>query len=147
MKFMVTVWAAFLARVKPVSTIAKPACMNMTRKPATSVQTMLMALVLSATTLATSSSFGGAASAMSIATVAKVMALLEQGNWKQPVATAGPARKPARRHSGALDLHPTKMCEPAKQATFASVSSARAKEARFAAIRGRHAWRALALRK
>src|SRR5689334_12485469 len=85
MKFMVTVWAAFLARVKPVSTMANPACMNMTRNPATRVQTRLMELVLSATALATSSSFGGAASAMSIAAVAKVMGLLEQGNWKQPV--------------------------------------------------------------
>ena len=34
MKFMLIVCAAFLARQKPVSTIAKPACMNMTRKPA-----------------------------------------------------------------------------------------------------------------
>ncbi len=39
MKFIVIVWAAFLARVKPVSARAKPACMNITRKPATSVQT------------------------------------------------------------------------------------------------------------
>src|SRR6266496_4864714 len=46
MKFMVMVWAAFLARVKPVSTSAKPACMNITRKPATSVQTKLIATVL-----------------------------------------------------------------------------------------------------
>ena len=30
--------AAFFARHRPVSTRAKPACMNMTRKPATSVQ-------------------------------------------------------------------------------------------------------------
>ena len=46
MKFMLIVWAAFLARVKPVSTIANPACMNMTRKPASSVQTKLMAILL-----------------------------------------------------------------------------------------------------
>src|SRR5712691_6412948 len=46
MKFIVMVWAAFFARVKPVSTSAKPACMNITRKPATSVQTKLMATVL-----------------------------------------------------------------------------------------------------
>src|SRR6266566_550982 len=46
MKFMVMVCAAFFARVKPVSTSAKPACMNITRKPATSVQTKLMATVL-----------------------------------------------------------------------------------------------------
>src|SRR6266567_9037728 len=46
MKFIVMVCAAFFARVKPVSTSAKPACMNITRKPATSVQTKLMATVL-----------------------------------------------------------------------------------------------------
>ena len=38
-KFIDIVWAAFLARMRPVSTSAKPACMNMTRKPATSTQT------------------------------------------------------------------------------------------------------------
>jgi hypothetical protein len=41
MKFIDMVWAAFLARHNPVSTSAKPACMNMTRKPATNVQTKL----------------------------------------------------------------------------------------------------------
>src|SRR6266487_1007999 len=46
MKFIVMVCAAFFARVKPVSTSAKPVCMNITRKPATSVQTKLMATVL-----------------------------------------------------------------------------------------------------
>src|SRR6266566_9476288 len=46
MKFIVMVCAAFFARVKPVSTSAKPACMNITRNPATSVQTKLMATVL-----------------------------------------------------------------------------------------------------
>ena len=40
-KFMDMVCPAFLARMRPVSTSAKPACMNMTRKPATSVQTKL----------------------------------------------------------------------------------------------------------
>src|SRR5437588_12229551 len=48
MKFMVMVWAAFLARVNPVSTMANPACMNITRNPATSVQTKLMATVFAA---------------------------------------------------------------------------------------------------
>ena len=42
MKFIDMVWAAFLARMSPVSTIANPACMNMTRKPAISVQTKLI---------------------------------------------------------------------------------------------------------
>ena len=39
MKFIEKVCEAFLARMRPVSTRAKPACMNMTRKPATNVQT------------------------------------------------------------------------------------------------------------
>src|SRR5213075_957470 len=42
MKFMVIVSPAFLERVKPVSTRAKPACMNITRNPATSVHTKLI---------------------------------------------------------------------------------------------------------
>src|SRR6266542_1396561 len=46
MKFIVIVCAAFFARQNPVSTIAKPACINMTRKPVISVQTMLMAILL-----------------------------------------------------------------------------------------------------
>ena len=41
---------------KPVSTMAKPACMNMTRKPAMSVQTMLMAILLWPTASITSGS-------------------------------------------------------------------------------------------
>ncbi len=48
MKFMANVWAAFLARVKPVSTMANPACMNITRNPATRVHTKLMATVFAA---------------------------------------------------------------------------------------------------
>src|SRR3982750_4330138 len=67
MKFIAMVWLAFLARVKPVSTMANPACMNITRKPATSVQTKLMEVVLSATVFATSSIFGGAVCAKAIA--------------------------------------------------------------------------------
>ena len=43
MKFIVMVWAAFLARVKPVSASAKPACMNITRNPATRTQTKFSA--------------------------------------------------------------------------------------------------------
>ena len=62
MKFMAIVCATFLARVKPVSTIAKPACMNMTRKPAISVQTMLMAILLWPTASITSGNVGLAAS-------------------------------------------------------------------------------------
>jgi len=44
MKFIIMVWLAFLALQRPVSTNAKPACMNMTRKPATSVHTKLIAI-------------------------------------------------------------------------------------------------------
>jgi len=46
MKFIIMVWATFLARVKPVSARAKPACMNMTRKPVKSVHIMLIATLL-----------------------------------------------------------------------------------------------------
>src|SRR5881409_1096263 len=48
MKFIVIVCAAFLARVNPVSTIANPACMNITRNPATNVHTKLIATVFAA---------------------------------------------------------------------------------------------------
>ena len=41
MKFIAIVLTAFLARVKPVSSIAKPSCMNITRKPPTSTQARL----------------------------------------------------------------------------------------------------------
>src|SRR5204863_7517909 len=43
MKFIIMVWLAFLARHRPVSTIAKPACMNITRKPVIRVHTKLIA--------------------------------------------------------------------------------------------------------
>ena len=45
--FIIIVWATFLARVKPVSTRAKPACMKKTRKPATSIHIMLIAVARS----------------------------------------------------------------------------------------------------
>src|SRR5438552_8394258 len=54
MKFIIIVWLAFLARVSPVSTAAKPACMNMTRKPVTSVHTKLMAIWFCPTRFTTS---------------------------------------------------------------------------------------------
>src|SRR6185503_835694 len=62
MKFIDIVCAAFLARVKPVSTIAKPACMNITRKPVSSVHTMLIETLLWPTVSITSTSVGCAAS-------------------------------------------------------------------------------------
>src|SRR5579884_3599906 len=45
MKFIIMVWFAFLARQSPVSTIANPACMNMTRKPVIRVHTKLIAIL------------------------------------------------------------------------------------------------------
>src|SRR2546426_7209472 len=42
MKFIIRVCAPFFARVKPVSTSATPACMNMTRKPVNSVHITLI---------------------------------------------------------------------------------------------------------
>ena len=44
-KFIMYVWLAFFTRHKPDSTMAKPACMNMTRKPVTSVQMKLAAIL------------------------------------------------------------------------------------------------------
>ena len=44
MKFIAIVLTAFLERVKPVSTIANPSCMNITRKPATSSHARLSEL-------------------------------------------------------------------------------------------------------
>ena len=51
-KFIMYVWFAFFTRHSPDSTIANPACMNMTRKPVTRVQTKLMAILFCPTWLA-----------------------------------------------------------------------------------------------
>src|SRR6267142_5185512 len=58
MKFIIMVCPTFFARVKPVSARAKPACMNITRKPATSVHTKLIATRLWPTKSASSSTVG-----------------------------------------------------------------------------------------
>src|SRR5512140_103979 len=58
MKFIAIVCPAFLARVNPVSAIANPACMNMTRKPHTRVHTVLMAIRLCPTVSATFAASG-----------------------------------------------------------------------------------------
>src|SRR5579859_7272794 len=50
-KFIMMVWLAFLARHRPVSTAAKPACINMTRKPVIRVQTKLIATLFCPTWL------------------------------------------------------------------------------------------------
>src|SRR5258706_13141869 len=68
MKFMVIVWPAFLARVKPVSTSAKPACMNITRNPASSVHTKLIEVELAAVWVATESILAPAAACANSAT-------------------------------------------------------------------------------
>ena len=52
MKFMNIVCPAFLARQKPVSASANPACMNITRKPVMSTQMKLDASRFSFTLLA-----------------------------------------------------------------------------------------------
>src|SRR5260370_36595724 len=57
-KFYVMVWAACFGRGNAVSTSAKPACMNMTRKPVMSVQTKLMEILLWPTVSMTSASVG-----------------------------------------------------------------------------------------
>jgi hypothetical protein len=59
-KLIPMVWANFLARVSPVSTSAKPACMNMTSDPARIVQTVLSAVCVSAMDLASSGIVGSA---------------------------------------------------------------------------------------
>ena len=58
MKFIAIVCPAFLARVNPVSAMANPACMNMTRKPHTRVHTVLMAIRLCPTPSATFAASG-----------------------------------------------------------------------------------------
>src|SRR5258707_1854701 len=54
MKFVDITWAALFARHRPVSTKANPACMNITKKPVTSVQTMFIETLLCATFLTNS---------------------------------------------------------------------------------------------
>ncbi len=58
MKFIIIVCATFFARVKPVSTSANPACMNMTRKPVSRVHMRLIDTRLWPAKSATSSSVG-----------------------------------------------------------------------------------------
>src|SRR2546428_8234396 len=62
MNTMETVWATFLARVKPAATRANPAAMNMTRYPVLRVHVILMPTRLWPTASATSSGVGFPAS-------------------------------------------------------------------------------------
>ena len=101
MKFMAMVWPAFFACVKPVSTIAKPACMNMTRKPVTSVHTKFMAMrlwpTLSANLTASGSTFPsfvmssavGELGASPIASAATPVFTPEGSGWGSAAAGAG----------------------------------------------------------
>src|SRR5437016_2655982 len=88
MKFMVMVVAPFLARVNPVSTIAKPACMNITRNPATSVQTKLIATVLAAAAVFAACANESAACAARVTGVAAITS--------KPSPTARLIRSPER---------------------------------------------------
>src|SRR6185503_15820265 len=76
---MENVWAAFLSRVKPVSTIANPVCMNMTRKPARSVQTKLIEILLWPTVSITSAIVGFAGSLTATSAAVPVMAPVGSG--------------------------------------------------------------------
>src|SRR5438034_9719145 len=87
MKFIDIVWAAFLARVKPVSTMANPACMNMTRKPVIRVQTMLMEILLWPTVSITSARVGLAGSFTGTSAAVPVTAPVGSG----PLGSAGAA--------------------------------------------------------
>src|SRR5260370_27013397 len=91
MKFIDMVWAAFLARQNPVSTRAKPACMNMTRKPVMSVHTMLMATLLWPTVSITSSRAGLAGSFTVTSAAVPVTAPVGSGPLGAVAAAAGAA--------------------------------------------------------
>jgi len=99
MKFIAMVWAAFLARQNPVSTSANPACMNMTRKPVRSVQTMLMAILLWPTVAITSSMAGALASLTG--TSAAVPVLSPVGSGTGAAGAAGAAAAGAAAGAGA----------------------------------------------
>src|SRR6185295_11332869 len=86
---MENVWAAFLARVKPVSTIANPVCMNMTRKPASKVHTKLIEILLWPTVSITSAMVGFAGSLTGTSAAVPVMAPVGSGGLG--VAAAGAA--------------------------------------------------------
>src|SRR5512133_2032086 len=91
-KFIPIVWATFFARVRPVSTSAKPACMNMTRKPQSIVHTMLSAVCVSARFLA------------SVASVGSIrFGLLGVESLRSPIAAVVPRRPGAARDAQAPD--------------------------------------------
>src|SRR3989442_4033992 len=91
MKFIDIVWAAFLARQKPVSTSAKPACMNMTRKPVSSVHMRLMAILLWPAVAITSSSFGAFGSLTTTSLAVPVLSPVGSGTATGAAATGAGA--------------------------------------------------------
>src|SRR3989442_6175473 len=99
MKFMDMVWAAFLARQNPVSTRAKPACMNMTRKPVNRVQTMLMEILLWPTVSITSWRVGLAGSLTVTSAAVPVVAPVGSGPLGAVAAAAAAAAGAAAGHS------------------------------------------------
>src|SRR6266446_6886308 len=82
---MEKVWAAFFALVKPVSTMANPVCMNMTRKPVIRVHVMLIAILLCPTVSMTSIRVGLAASFTVTSAAVPVTAPVGSG----PLGSAG----------------------------------------------------------
>src|SRR6185295_18539613 len=98
---MEKVWAAFLARVNPVSTMANPVCMNMTRKPASSVQTMLMEILLWPTVSITSWRVGLAGSLTGTSAAVPVIAPVGSGALGCAGAAAGAGAASAGAAEGA----------------------------------------------
>ena len=91
MKFIAIVWAAFLARQNPVSTSANPACMNMTRKPVSSVHMRLIAILLWPTVAITSSSFGAFGSLTATSLAVPVLSPVGSGTTTGAAATGSGA--------------------------------------------------------
>src|ERR1041384_1013552 len=91
MKFMAMVWAAFLARHSPVSTMANPACMNITRNPVSRVQTMLMAILLWPTVVITSAIVGFFASLTATSAAVPVLSPVGSGTGAAGAAAGASA--------------------------------------------------------
>ena len=88
-KFIMYVWFAFFTRVSPDSTMAKPACMNMTRKPQTRVQTKLIATLFCPIWLPASASVGPAFASVTV-TSAMVPVMVPPGSpfWRSAAVGA-----------------------------------------------------------
>ena len=115
MKFVVTTWAAFLARQKPVSTRAKPACMKTTRTAPMTIQSRFTCRPSCVTSSVASCADAGAA----------------DNNNRAPAATAVPSK--ARRALTNSLLLP---CTLVGATSAAAAATVRARPAR---LRGRPA--------